>query len=128
MYPTLSAVFHWLRTNEQSLAIWLEGLALVAIFWLELKEYQRQGQERKEQHDESAAQMGMARDAAKAAQASADAVLNSERAWIEISLRAPEKHPFYTREENQNENNVFFVCSIRIKNHGRTIARVESIQ
>jgi hypothetical protein len=43
----------WLRTNEQSIAIWLEGIALVAIFILELVEYKRQGRERIEQHKES---------------------------------------------------------------------------
>jgi hypothetical protein len=83
MFPSLSAVFHWLQANE-SLAIWLEGVALVAIFGLELAEYKRQGQERKEQHDESAAQMKIARDAADAARTSADAVLNSERAWVTV--------------------------------------------
>jgi hypothetical protein len=125
MCPTLSAVFDWLRTNQQSLAIWLEGLALVAIFGLELAEYKRQGRERKDQHEESAAQMRIAKDAATAAKASADAVLNSERAWIEISLGPWEKDPWDTEED---EDNVFFVCSIQIKNHGRTIARVESVQ
>jgi hypothetical protein len=74
MCPSLSAVYHWLRTNQQSLALWLEGIALVAIFILELVEYKRQGQERKDQHDESVAQM-------KIMQSQADALVNSERAW-----------------------------------------------
>ena len=69
-----------------------------------------------------------ARDAATASKASADALLNSERAWIEISLEPPEKDPWDTEEDEENENNVFFVCSIQIKNHGRTLARVESVQ
>ena len=43
----LFVVWKWLLEHEQSVAIWLEGLALVAIFGLELKEYFRQeGQER----------------------------------------------------------------------------------
>jgi len=42
-FPFFSTMFAWLRTNEQSVAVWLEGLALVAIFGLELKEYWRQG-------------------------------------------------------------------------------------
>jgi len=127
MCPTLSAVYRWLQTNEP-LALWLEGLALVAIFGLELAEYKRQGRERKDQHEESVTQIQIARDAATAAKASADALLNSERAWIEISLGPPEKDPWDTEEDKENENNVFFACSIHIKNHGRTLARVESVQ
>jgi hypothetical protein len=127
MCPTLSAVFHWLQANE-AIAMWVEGMALVLIFGLELAEYKRQGQERKDQHKEAVAQMQTARDAATAAKASADALLNSERAWIEISLGPPEKDPWDTEEDEENKNNVFFVCSIQIKNHGRTLARIESIQ
>jgi hypothetical protein len=96
MCSALTSVFAWLRTNEQSLAVWLEGLALVAIFWLELKEYRRQGRERKEQHDEMVAQMAImqsqadatrdsadaAKEAAEVAKQSTDAFINSERAWI----------------------------------------------
>ena len=78
MCPSLSAVFSWLRTNEW-LALWLEGLALVAIFGLELAEYKRQGQERKDQHDESVKQM-------KIMQSQADALVNSERAWVIAEL------------------------------------------
>src|SRR5258705_2870411 len=89
MYPAFSGMWTWLQTHEQSLAIWLEGLALVAIFGLELKEYRRQGVERIEQHKEVVEQMRIARDAAEAAKLSAQAVLNSERAWIEIKLGPP---------------------------------------
>jgi hypothetical protein len=127
MCPTLAGFYHWLQTNEP-LAIWLEGLALVAIFVLELAEYKRQGRERKEQHEESITEIQIAKDAANAARASADALLNSERAWIEISLAPPEIDPWDTEEDQENENNVFFVCSVKIKNHGRTLARIESVQ
>src|SRR5260370_27939775 len=85
----LFVVWEWLLEHEQSLAIWLEGLALVAIFGLELKEYRRQGVERIEQHKEAVEQMRIARDAAEAARLSAQAVLNSERAWVEIKLGPP---------------------------------------
>jgi hypothetical protein len=53
----------WLRDYE-SIAIWLEGIALVAIFFLDWREYRHQGRERErqeqdrlEQHKESAQQM-----------------------------------------------------------------------
>jgi hypothetical protein len=55
---------------------------------------------------------------------SAQAVLTSERAWIEISLGPPEEDP----RDDENVVLDLFVCSIQIKNHGRTIARVESVQ
>ncbi len=122
-----SAVFDWLGRNEQSLAIWLEGLALVAIFWLELKEYKRQGRERVERQHELAAEMKIARDSARAAKASADALLNSERAWIEISL-APLKKDQWNLDDDDVVVHDFFACSIQIKNHGRTLARIESVQ
>ncbi|MGB7729920.1 MAG: hypothetical protein WBL50_17955 [Candidatus Acidiferrum sp.] len=125
----LSAIFAWLRANEQSLAIWLEGIALVAIFFLELKEYRRQGQERIEQHKELADQMAIAKKAADAAHLSAQAVLNSERAWIEIKLGPPERNdddlPVWGEDNRVLD---LFECSIQIENHGRTIARIESVQ
>ena len=79
MHSALSTVFAWLAAHEQSLAIWLEGVALVAIFILELVEYKRQGRERIEQHKESAAQMAIM-------QSQADALVNSERAWVVAEL------------------------------------------
>ena len=95
MLPSLSAVFHWLQANE-AIAMWVEGIALVLIFGLELAEYKRQGQERKDQHKESVEQMAIMQSQADAAKANAEAarlnaqaVLNSERAWIEISLEPP---------------------------------------
>jgi|GEM_PF-2860615 hypothetical protein len=54
---------NWLRVYEP-IAIWLEGIALVAIFVLDSREYRKQGQERLkeeqeriDQHKETAAQM-----------------------------------------------------------------------
>jgi len=79
MRPDLLTVFDWVRTNEQSIAIWLEGIALVAIFILELVEYKRQGRDKKEQHDEWVKQMAIM-------QSQADAIVNSERAWVIAEL------------------------------------------
>ncbi len=125
MNPSVLTVYHWLQANE-ALALWLEGIALVLIFVLELAEYKRQGQERKDQHEESVKEMQIARDAATAAKASADALLNSERAWIEISLT-----PIKKSQWNLDDDDVvhdLFVCSIQIKNHGTTLARIVSVQ
>jgi hypothetical protein len=96
MCSTLSTVYVWLAVHEQSLAIWLEGLALVAIFGLELKEYKRQGRERIEQHNESLAQMAImqsqadatrdnaiaAKDAAEVAKITAGILVQTERGRI----------------------------------------------
>lgn len=125
MCSTPPTVYAWLALHEQSLAIWLEGLALVAIFGLELKEYKRQGRDRIEQHKESAAQMAIAKDAADAAKFSAQAVLNSERAWVEIKIGPAQKDP---RDDEDYITADLFECSIQIENHGRTIARIESIR
>src|SRR5215472_10396757 len=51
-----AAIVDWLRTHE-FIPIWLEGIALVAIFGLDWWEYRKQGRERLEQHKETAAQM-----------------------------------------------------------------------
>jgi hypothetical protein len=126
MCPTLFSTFSdWLKANE-SVAVWLEGIALVLIFGLELREYRRQGVERKEQAIELAKQMAIAKDAADAAKFSAQAVLNSERAWIEIKLGAPIQSDY--QDDAQSISVGLFECSIQIENHGRTIARVESIR
>ena len=136
MCPDLWTVLNflgWLRTNEQSIAIWLEGIALVAIFILELVEYKRQGRERIEQQKESAAQIAVMQsqaDAAKAnaeaAKLSAQAVLNSERAWVEIILGSPTQ-PDY-EDDPRSASSGLFECSIQIENKGNTIAHVESVQ
>jgi hypothetical protein len=87
----------------------------------------------KEQHEESVAQMAImqshadaARDNAIAAKLNAQAVLNSERAWVEIKI-GPPLQPDY-RDEDQNISTGLFECSIQIENHGRTIAHVESVK
>jgi hypothetical protein len=120
MYPTVPAVFHWLQTNEP-IAIWLEGLALVAIFGLELAEYKRQGRERREQHEESAAQMKIARASADAAKASADAVLNSERAWVLVAIG-----PLPNFNPTPDSVEILWVYPT-LQNHGKTPARIKRI-
>ncbi|SRR6266851_1622915 len=137
---TIFDFFGWLRTNEQSIAIWLEGFALVAIFILELVEYRRQGRDKKEQHEEWVKQMAImqsqadaAKDATEAAKANAEAaklgaeaVLNSERAWIEVIL-GPVTQPDY-QDDAQSISSGLFECSIQIENKGKTIAHIESVQ
>src|SRR5258705_360085 len=97
------AFLAWLKTYE-SVAIWLEGIALVLIFvWDRL--------DSRQQHRETLAQMeimqrqadsmkesvAVARDGAEAAKANAQAailnaqaVINSERPWLVVSVRRGE--------------------------------------
>src|SRR5258708_33749023 len=90
MWPTLSVVWTWLQAHEQSLAIWLEGFALVAIFGLELKEYFRQGAERVEQHQQTLAQMDIMRNQALATETAANAASRSAEI-AEMALKLAER-------------------------------------
>jgi hypothetical protein len=67
----LESFLTWLHKYE-SLAIWLEGIALVLIFvWDRI--------DARQQHRETLAQL-------KVSQAQADAIMNSERAWVIAEL------------------------------------------
>ncbi|MFZ0212713.1 MAG: hypothetical protein WAL55_08390 [Candidatus Acidiferrales bacterium] len=59
---------------------------------------------------------------AKAALLNAQAVINSERAWIEIDLGEPGP------EELDGNGDDYARYSIQIENRGRTVARIESCQ
>src|SRR5258708_8207899 len=72
MREFLGALAAWLR-NYESVAIWLEGIALVAIFVLDWRERRDQRKERQEQHRETAAQLAAAQSQVEAAKKSADA-------------------------------------------------------
>src|SRR6516165_2175251 len=72
-------VTEWLKDHE-SLAIWLEGIALVAIFtWDRI--------DSKSQHQETLAHIKIATEQAETARLTAQSVVNSERAWLTTSLR-----------------------------------------
>ncbi len=81
MCPVLLATSTWLDSH-QYLALWMEGIALLAIFvWDRIDSSQ--------QHQQTLAQMKIMQDQARgtemaaiAAKTSADALINSERAWI----------------------------------------------
>jgi hypothetical protein len=85
MCSALLTALAWLRTNEW-LALWVEGIALILIFiWDRIDSHH--------QHDESVKQMEIMRNqarstetAANAAAKSAEALINSERAWVIAEL------------------------------------------
>src|SRR6267378_920920 len=70
--------FTSLKTYE-SVAIWLEGIALVAIFILDWNERKDRSKEREELHRETLAQLDVS-------QKQADALINSERAWVMVTV------------------------------------------
>jgi hypothetical protein len=51
----MSVLVAWLR-NYEFIAIWLEGIALVALFFLDWREYRNQGRERENQEKDRAEQ------------------------------------------------------------------------
>jgi hypothetical protein len=57
----------------ETIAVWLEAIALAAIFFLDWKERKENRKERQEQHDENTAQLKVAQSQAEATQKSADA-------------------------------------------------------
>jgi len=75
----LKALAAWLETY-QAVAIWLEGIALVAILALDWRERIDQRKERQEQHKETAAQLAASQKQVEAAIKSADAATTSANA------------------------------------------------
>jgi hypothetical protein len=78
MCATLLTYSSWFEISY-SVATWVVGIALVLIFGLELKEYKRQGRDKKEQREDWLKQMAIM-------QSQADALVNSERAWVIAEL------------------------------------------
>jgi hypothetical protein len=69
---TCEILWRWLPASEP-IAVWLEALALIAIFFLDWKERKENRKERQEQHEENAAQLQVAQIQAEATKKSADA-------------------------------------------------------
>ncbi|SRR5229473_3863779 len=93
MYPVLLTIFPWLDSH-QYLALWLEGIALLAIFIWDRWDSHQQHQETLKQMKIMESHAIAAKDAAEAAKANAEAarlnaqaVINSERPWIVVSAR-----------------------------------------
>ena len=70
--------------NWEAVAVWIEAVALVAIFTLDLSEFRRQGKERKEQHDETIKQMKIME---KQADATVESVQLLQKQWNEEHRR-----------------------------------------
>jgi len=78
----------------ETLGFWVEAFALIAIFFLDLKERKENRKERREQHEENAAQLQVAQSQAEATKKSADAATEAasaakKSAEISASLNRP---------------------------------------
>src|ERR1700743_2338796 len=82
----LFSQFDWFKTNEH-VAIWLEGIALVAIFGLDFFERKSQEVERKQQHEETIEELRISRAQAKATVRAAEAA--SKSADLSAALHRP---------------------------------------
>src|SRR5882672_9465460 len=83
----------WLQASEP-IAVWLEAIALIAIFFLDWKERKENRREQMRQHEETIAQLDIARSQAEATKKSADAateaaVAAKKSAEIAAALHRP---------------------------------------
>ncbi len=61
----------------ETIAVWLEAIALIAIFFLDWKERKENRQEQHRQHNETGAQLDIAKSQAEATKKSADAAIEA---------------------------------------------------
>jgi hypothetical protein len=79
-------IIDWFRTHEY-VAIWLEGIALVAIFWLDLNDRRERRREQERQHSETVEQLRISQQQTNAATEAALAA--KESADISAALHRP---------------------------------------
>src|SRR5205814_1234769 len=77
----METIINWLKTYE-FIAIWLEGIALVAIFLLDWKERRDQREDREQQHKETLAQLKVSQ---KQVEASLEQVEASNKPFVAFS-------------------------------------------
>jgi hypothetical protein len=107
----------------ESLAVWLEGIALVAIFMLDWMQRRDQRRDREEQHRETLAQLNVS-------QAQADALINSERAWIMAdvewdSSKWADRKPHVLEGSGTGGDTTGIYVVLTCRNEGRSPAWIE---
>jgi hypothetical protein len=128
-------VFSFLRNNEW-IALWVEGLALVAIFYWDRKDAQSD-------HQETLQQLSLARQQISVGQKQVEASHNAERAWLmtELVWQDAVENPggSFIWEDHFNKNKVLHITSegdkpstnvqvrLRCLNSGRSPAWVRQI-
>ena len=108
--------------SHQYVAIWLEGIALVAIFiWDRIDAFQ--------QHKQTLEQMEIIRNQARATETAADAAIAAERAWVMVDVEKAPGAGFITEHTNPagtygTSAHIRCICS----NQGKTPARLIEIR
>src|SRR6266436_332529 len=92
MLTDTRSALNWLDSH-QYLALWLEGIALLAIFFWDRFDASQQHKQTLAQMEIMQNQARATETAANAANKSAEALINSERAWV-IAELAPQAVPF----------------------------------
>jgi hypothetical protein len=115
----MTDLFAWL-TKYEAIAVWLEGVALVAIFIWDRVDANRD-------HDETIEQIKLAQDQIKAMQ-------NAERAWVMTDLDWPKSenlkvvHTTSRQGEGPQIEQTVVSVMLHCKNEGRSPAFVDKIQ
>src|SRR2546425_4366616 len=79
----------------ETIGVWVEAIALIAIFFLDWKERKENRKERQEQHEETAAQLQVAQSQAEATKKSSDAATEAaEAAKKSAEIAAALHRPF----------------------------------
>lgn len=113
--------FQWFKTNEH-VAIWLEGIALVAIFGLDFVERRAQEEERKHQHEETIEELKISRTQAEAAIRAADAAKKS--ADISAALNRPLVGIQHFQPTTIDINGRYWTFKLTVRNYG-TLPAIE---
>jgi hypothetical protein len=115
----MNCILEWL-TKYEAIAVWLEGIALVAIFiWDRL--------DAKHDHEETVAQLAIAQAQIKLSQ-------NAERAWILTELEWPDTSRLRvvtgtsSRKGEESVETTSVEVTLVCKNEGRSPAWVDTIQ
>ena len=119
----LSAFASWLSSHEY-IAVWAEGIALVAIFiWDRL--------DSRAQHRQTMDQLRIAQEQAATSHASAQSVINAERAWVMADLDwwTGSSHVAELTSQNAEGRTESTVARLRVicKNEGKSPAWIDNV-
>ncbi len=101
----LIVVFHNILNRNEGIAVWLEAIALIAIFGLDYFEREDNRRERREQQKETLAQLNISRKQVKAAMLSARSAINMERPWLVVTWLSDEDVPDIVNFSCRNKGN-----------------------
>ncbi len=109
----------------ETIAVWLEAIALIAIFFLDWKERKENRQDQQRQHEETAAQLRVAQSQAEATKKSADAATEAALAAKKSAEIAAALHRPFMGLDNvklspdpNTQNRAVWSIEWRIKNFG----------